>query len=407
MKIKVNKEGIKKIFGIILISLLVAIISVSNVSALGVTPAKKYIKYTPDAEQSFTYQIINNEHKTMNLNIYATDALATYITFEQQNISIRSDEETKDFSFKIKAPAGLNPGENVGKIVIEEFIPDMKVGETQVYAKFRVVTKVYVQVPYPEKYIDVELNIADTEKGKPLNVEAQVKNLGTTDIIAVQATFGIYEDENKIDETLTDKISIARGEEKKLLANIDTSKLKQGSYSAIAKINYDSYEMELGRDFNVGEMFIEILDYTKYFLIETVNKFDIHTQSEWNKKIRNAYAKIKISNESEVADLKSVSYDLEPYEKKIITAYWDTSGVALGNYNANMTLLYENKSSGKLGQVNVVNPDEYKKLLEKPAPLPTTWIAVAVAVVVVNAFIWFVLRKRALKNKIKARIKKH
>ena len=387
-----------KLISCVVLCLVMSIFLLSSASALGISPAKKIIRFTPNAPQSFTYQIINNEHKAMNLTIYAIGELANFTSIKTPDIKVSKEEETKDFEFTITPPADLQPGERIGKIVVEEFIPELKIGETRVYAKLKVISKIYIDVPYPEKYIDIDIDINDTEVGKPLDIIATITNLGTRDISSVQATFGVYEEEKKINESVTESESLARGDTKKLFASVDTTSFKPGAYSAIATVNYDNYILELGRDFKVGDVYIEILDYTKYFLIETVNRFDIDVENQWNKKIRNAYATIKIDNETKkVADLRSVAYDIDPREKKIVTSYWDTKEVGLGDYNANMTILYINKSTTKLGKVHVVNVEEYEKHLEKP--LLKIIILIIIASVITALNFWFALRRRRGKKK--------
>lgn len=376
---------------ILLVSIMIFIAMLGNASALGISPAKKTIEFS-SVSQEFTYTAINNEKMNMNLSIYSIGELADYIFFENKNIYMAADESARDFKVKINLPSNLAPGERVGKIVIEQLISSADVGGTNVYAKFKVISNINVNVPYPEKFVDVKLDINGTESGKPLGIKATIKNLGTKNIDNLQTTFGIYEGESLLNLSDLPSTPLEIGDSVDLFMNLDTKNFSTGEYTAVAEVSYDNYVLEIGKEFNVGEEYIKILDYTKYFLAESVNKFDIDVQNEWNKKIRNAYARILVENGG-VADLRSVSYDLEPREKSIIVSYWDTKGVSLGDYNSNITLLYSNKSTEEIGKLHVVSPEDYKPAAKKPSLILYIIIAVAF-LILINVIILLLSKKR-------------
>ena len=370
---------------------LVFLLLISNALALGLSPAEKTIDYVI-GERTFTYKIINNEHKNTQLKIYAIGQLNDYITFEQNNITIGPSEETKEFSFTINLPPGLIPGKNIGKIVIEETILQ-KTSETGVYAKLRIISKLIVNVPYPDKYIKVVIEINDTPKDQPVDIVTKITNLGKLDIDKVEAKFGIFDNKTKIEELETKTESLAKGKTKNLLTSLNTSSYKEGFYSAIATIVYDQQELELGRDFKVGEEYIDILDYTKYFIQGKVNKFDIDVENKWNRKIRNAFALIYIEG---FEAIKSMTYDLDPWQIKTIVSYWDTSDIDLGTYDSNVTLKYINKTSAKQGKVHVVEESELKHLLG--GTNYAVYIIIGIILLILINLYWIRIFKRKLKN---------
>jgi hypothetical protein len=52
----------------------------------------------------------------------------------------------------------LEYGKHEGKIVAEEMLQQIAVNGTNVYAKLKLVSKISIVVPYPEKYVDVSLD---------------------------------------------------------------------------------------------------------------------------------------------------------------------------------------------------------------------------------------------------------
>ena len=369
--------------------IVVALILINMALALGLSPAEKTTSYIPGESKTYTYTIINNEHKDLEIDIYAIGQLAGYIEFEQDNISLSSSEETKKFRFAVNLPPDLAPGENIGKIIVEETILKRK-GETGVYAKLRVISKLIVNVPYPDKYITASIEIGDAPKDQPIDIITTVTNLGEEDIDQVEAKFGIFDNKTKIEDLDTEARSLSKGETEKLLTSLDTSNYKEGFYSAIATITYDQQELELGRDFKVGDVYVEILDYTKYFIQGKVNKFDIDVENKWNRKIRNAFALIYIEG---FDVLKSLAYDLDPRQIKTIVSYWDTRDVELGKYDSNVTVKYENKTTVKQGNIHVVEEAELRHLLA--GPNYTHYLIAGIIILILINLSWFIfIRKR-------------
>ncbi len=377
-----------KIYLAVLVGILISLV---YASALGLTPAKREISFSTE-EQEFTYTIINNEQKDLDLDLYATGEIADFIEFETSKLHISANELTKDFKIKVKPPAYLKPGKNIGKIVVEEYVPEINIGNTTVYAKIRVISKLIINVPYPKKYVEVSIDVNKTPSGE-LNLIAKVKNLGQENIEKVKAYFGIYEQDKKLEDLESNEESLPKGDIKDLIVTLNTSNLQNGLYTAKATIVYDQYEVELGRDFKVGDVYIEILDYTKYFAQGMVNRFDIDVENKWNRKIRNAYGTVDIEN---VAFLKTLTYDLDPRERRTITTYWDTSNVMIGKYNANITLFYVNKTTSKQAELNVISKEEYERMFSKvPVWLIVT---IGIGVVITNIILFLLIYKKKQKS---------
>ena len=338
--------------------LILFILLISNAYALGLSPAKKDLDFKTE-QQSSEYIVVNNEHRDLFLNIYATGELADFISFSEENITMPGNEDQKKFTAYFNLPSSLKPGENKGKIIIEEFIPNIGIGDTQVYAKFRVVSLLAVNVPYPDKYVDVDIELKGDNVGEPIEITVNVKNLGKENLDSVQAFFDIYENNEKLESLETNKGNLLKGDTKQLFTKLETKNMQPGFYSAVAKIVYDQNEIELGKDFNVGDEHIKILGYTKYFVENEVNRLEVDSENEWNQKLRNVYGEIKINGFNII---KTLSADFEPRERKILSTFWDTTGIGLGKYPINITLFYSNKTTTESGDVDVVTLKEFESL---------------------------------------------
>jgi len=97
---------------------------------------------------------------------------------------------------------------------------------------------------------------------------------------------------------------------------LDTRGYNPGVYRALAIVDYGRLAKSESR-FNIGELIIHLVNYTKQVEIGGINSFDIEIESGWNNKIDGAYAEVFISNSSvDLFSFKTSSTSLEPWEKK-------------------------------------------------------------------------------------------
>ncbi len=373
----------------IIVWIIASLILISAAISIGIAPAEKSINFAPNMQEELSYRVINNENRVLDLKIDAIGELAEYAQFAQTDIHLNEDEPEKTFTVKLSFPESLAPGERTLKVRIAESIPSLEVGENYVNARLELISKITVNVPYPEKYVSVNLEVDALKPDEPIKINAKIENLGRKDISNLKAEFGIYEQDTLLQQQSTEETSLLRTDEKELSAMFTLSNYTPGLYSAKAKISYDENSIELGKDFNVGEETISVLDYTKYFTQGKINKFDITVKNEWNRKIRDIYALIYIAS---FDSIKSIAYDLDPWQEKVLVSYWDTTSVPLGTYESTITIDYINRTTTKKGNVHVITEEEAEKRLEKS----NTWLYVllgAVILLLISLNVFVLLKK--------------
>ena len=389
----------KNLMRIIAMCILIAMLA-NTALGLGMTPAFKEIKYTPGENQTIEFTVINNEHRTLTLNVGSLGELAEYVTIDPHQLEFDEEEREKTVRVTINPPKNLDPGDRTVKIKISEFIPNVQIGENYINIKLEITSKITVQVPYPEKYVLVKLSINPNEN-EEIEVKATVENLGTKDIKGIKATFGIYNQDDQLQEKEAEETSLDRKLDHIFSETFDAKDFAQGEYTIKAKIEYDDNLVELGRDLTIGEEEVIISDYTKYFVQGRINKFDIEVKNNWNRKIRNAFALIYIDGFDVI---KSLAYDLEPLQEKILVSYWDTSDVDKGDYNSNITVHHNDKINFKEGTVHVLDEGEFGarlRLQEPSSLLKNKWILgiiiLGILITIINLN-WFLFSKRRRKE---------
>jgi hypothetical protein len=379
----------------IIFALLMIILSCDFVLSIGLSPAIKEIEHNSQ-DTRLAYQIINNNMEDLKVSVYAIGEIADYLIIPDKEIIISKNEQDKSFEVIINGSKSIRAGTISGKIIVEENLLGDKNSETGVFARLKIASILNIKKEYPSKYVDVKLDVKS--EGKSIIINAELANLGKEDVKDIKPEFGVYSDGKKVYDIGFDKKSLNIGQIENISKKIELYNLNQGEYNAIMKINYDNYVLEIGKDFSIGEKEIKILDYTKYFLQNSLNKFEIDAESEWNNKILDVYSTIDILEKMKrVANLRSSSYDFNPGERKTISAYWDTNKVDLGEYDADMNVIFSGKNTNMTGKIKVLNPDDYRKALNQFSWL---WIIIfaVIAVIVINLIFWFFILKKKKRN---------
>jgi len=112
---------------------------------------------------------------------------------------------------------------------------------------------------------------------------------------------------------------------------------------------------------------------------------------------------LKINNEF----IKTPNINLAPWDKGVITSYWDTNNIEIGSYDAEITICYDGKTTVETGKISVVKKKE--ALIEKPGAitisLSTTTILILIIILLIITDIIWIIKKRGGKGKQKEKKK--
>jgi len=312
---------------------IVTLIMINIALALAIAPGT--VELTSNAE----IFIINNEHKDMDVMLYAQGSFADKLEISNALVHVSSTEDTKTIDIKVNDIS--LPGTHEIELVAME-IPTASEGKgTVIAARQAVIAKIIVKNPYPGKFAVGKLVIPKTNANEPVNFVIKLENLGTQTINNAKARIEIYGSTNEIITVLvSDEKSIEQGQMRELVAKYHNG-LPQGRYYAKAIVKYDSNELELEETFEIGSVLIEIKNiYVEQFRLGDIAKFDIVIENKWNELIPDVYAEMDISDTSgkSMTKFKTAEIDLSKDSTDILQAYWDTRDVDSGLYKATLTL---------------------------------------------------------------------
>lgn len=301
------------------------------------------IVFEPGLKREFSYIVKGSPEK--RIEVYAKGDLAEYIEFDKTNLTGEGN-----FKATLRLPEEIEePGLHVIMVRARE-IPEEAAGVIGVVA---VGSPIKVFVPYPGKYVEVSMTTDDVNVGEPARLQVEVIGRGKEDV-NVNVDVEIYGLGERI-ETLNLGEALIKSQERKVFERmLDTSNYNPGVYNAVAIVEYGMKEpVKVEKGFRIGSLFVNITNYTKVFRRNTISRFNVEVESNWNNKIENIYANITISDLDSklISSFKTTPAELEAWKRKILTGFFETYDVKPGEYNANISLLYENAASSKVVRI--------------------------------------------------------
>jgi len=317
-------------------------------ASFGVSPGKYDIDFSPGLKQEFVFNFKFDEDA--EVDVYASGELKDYVKLNTDKLVggglvIASINLPK----KIETP-GIN------NIYVEAKQLPSKSGGFALAG--HVIARIEVKVPYPGKYAEIKLIAPNANAGEPINFTVLIDNLGTDTILA-QTALKILDYRNKTQDDIDAGVDAiqSKGSVAKIVA-INTRKYKPGTYKAIATVAFGGVKpVEDEKQFRLGELFVNITNHTKEFIRDKINKIDIEVESLWNDPIYNLYANVFIINHN--ISFVTPSINIEPWSKNTLTGYFDTSEIKENKFKANITLLYNEKSSSKIVNLSFVKTVNY------------------------------------------------
>ncbi|PLW80535.1 hypothetical protein C0585_02075 [Candidatus Woesearchaeota archaeon] len=327
----------------IMYAILIALMAF-NVFAIGVTPSRLMVDYEEGKVINGEIRVANIDSKDLSFVVYPSENLAPYIQIENQNliIDMKSDDFEKTIKYKLTLPKDMEPGQIKGGILVSQLIPD-DADSNFITSTVTVNSQIVINVPYPGKYVKAEVQVTQNKDGVLFNLP--VFNLGNEQIDSLRAIINIKsiinEDIVSID---TNTISLNPSSKSKISAVWNNPENK-GKYVAEVILLYDGNNKKEYKEFEFGETSILIKDFSASdFRLGAIARFDIKIRNNWNERIDEVNAELTISKEGSVIDvIKSADESVAAYDDVVLSAFWDTAGLQVGNYNILTKVLFDGK----------------------------------------------------------------
>lgn len=383
------------------------------ISGLGITPGRTTIDFEPGLEKNVSFSVINSEKENMSLVFHVQGDLNESITLNKKYAELSPSEESKTFSYNVELPEKIEEsGTHKTKIIALKMPEDIKKQGKFVGSTLSVATQLYVDVPYPKKYLEVSSEVINTNKGENAMFLVPIANKGKQGIKEAKAIIDIYNPVNeKIASIETKGKGLESGQRKELIGEWEAN-VNPGKYRADITVIYDGETVNTEKIFKIGKQVLEIQKIeVNDFELGGIAKFNALIENKYNQKIKDTYLKLEVYNNEEetIAEIKSANYNLEALEKKNMVTYWDTAGVEKGTYNAKLSIKHSKGSFERDLKLKVSSNEitvqgiSGEVLIEKMEESNIKKILIyAVAILIILNLLWFlVVRRLFLKKNLK------
>ena len=301
-----------------------------------------FLDYDILLDEEFEFTFYNGERKNMQVLFTVIGDLNDSVFLFDNLVDFLPSEESKMFKYRVKLNGELEPGLHNAKILALE-IPRNQ--EEYVGSRSSVVFEVNIYVPYPDKYVESDLDIINAEKGEKANLIVKVVNRGSEIIENVRSKIYINTllGENVAIVDTDSNLGSLGVKESLELSGIWDVNVNPGDYVASYEVFYDSESRVFEKSFLVGSRNISILGVlVNNFQLGEIAKLQILIENGWNKKLEDVYAKLIIyGGDGEVlADIRSSDEEIDSLSKKELVAYWDTDIILEGDYNSKLSVFY-------------------------------------------------------------------
>jgi hypothetical protein len=317
----------------------------------GVSPGSYEIDFESGMSKDFVFHFVFDEG--VRAEIYLEGDLAEYMSVDKSEIS---GKESVVASLNFPEVVD-SPGVNKVRVGARQIVSDANgVG---VAANVRGVIK--INIPYPGRWIDLELVAPNVNVGEAVNMKLKIFNRGSDDVL-VSPMIQIFKDEEFLDNFDLKRVRVAASESVDVEFDLNSSVYSVGDYMATALADYG--EERLARDdnpFKIGELRVEILNYTRNFEEGGIRKFEIEVESFWNNKIDDLYAEVIVDGDDDIGFVTPIT-ELKAWGTKTLEGFLDVSDVGTKTLDASIVLYYNNRTSSESVELSVELGYDYSNL---------------------------------------------
>jgi len=343
----------------------------------GVMPGSYEVDFEPGYSGEFVFDFVLNGEA----ELYIEGDLAGYVELDKRRISGRES-----------VVAVLNLPSEIESVGINQIFVGARGDGVDVRGAIKIV------VPYPERYVGLELSAPNVNSGEVVEISLRMLNLGRQ-VVDVSPRVEVY---RMVDGELSmvdgEAVGVFYGEGGVLgvsefldfNVSFDSSNYFAGDYVAVALVDYgevfplDSFRHQTGlarveNVFRLGEFKIRILNYSDEFVEGEIGKFEIEIENLWDSRMLEVYAEVVV--ESGVGFDSSI-VGLKGWEKKTLVGAFDGFGFVDGFVDAKIIVHYDGGVVSEDVRLRIVGDVSY-----------VFYYYVVGGLVLVGVLVWFVFRK--------------
>lgn len=370
--------------GIILIAVAIILI-MPSIMALGVVPGKLIIPYAPLREEEIIFDVWGPT--SVEAETDCPDIITINETIEA------TDENRAKIVAQIKLPEKMTPGKNTCGVIITKKQAN---GTQTLGTAVKIIAVIEIDVPYPGRYAIMSLNAPNAMPNEDLGIYTTITNLGTEEL-DVQADIIIKDYKNNtINTRKTNRGRLGSKESGNFGVTFNAGTLESGKYIAKAIYDYGTEIISAEKPFVIGQLQLELNDYTKEISSNSISPFQVKATSLWGNPLENVYAEIKIFGKdgNVTSSAKMPSITIGPYGTETIDGFIDARRIAPGNYSTEI-ILHADKNEFMNKVIIMATEPKKEEISLSIFASPYAFLIIILAIIITDIIYMYMLRKKA------------
>jgi len=359
---EVKKMKVIGIF-VILVFLCSSVFAIS-----GVSPASYEVDFEPGYSGEFVFDFVVDEGAE---DLYAEGDLAEYVSFDKKSVSGR-----EKVVVSLNLPSEIDsPGVNYIRVVAGKAVGGIK-----------------VRVPYSEKYVEVGLNAPNANVGENVLFGLELFGRGNESVV-VSPRIEVYKDGESVEIIDFESVEVASGDEVAIDFSLDTDGYSAGDYLAVAFADYNDMEVSAENPFRLGEFLVGLVNYTKSFRENKIDRFEILVESLWDDDMNDVYVEVNVLGFPS-ANFATSPEGLDAWGRRVFVGFLDMSKIDGDTFEAEIILYYGDETSSNIVELKVIEGFDY-----------VFWVVILVFVAGLAFLVWrcVIFIERFKKHRVKGK----
>ncbi len=366
MKVEPNLRKTNRI--VLLITAFVFIIlTVQQAYSLGISPSEQIFEYIPGKTEKSSITIQNTLGFEINVELTTSDTLGNSVTFPEGNMV------KVPAASKVSVPITLTlPEEDTvyGKVCAIVWAKRLPKSSSGISATERVGAKFCTEIPYPGKYLELQVSPRSINVGTPsTTVLLTYTSKGKEIINSIKSTVYLLNKNGSIirQYPVNEVKDLFTGAQETVTVNIETGDLIGGDYIIKAVTRYDEKTITKNATLVVGYPDIDINSYTKNIAVNFADEFSINLKNKYLDDFKVVYAEIIIYT----PDGKELTYSTAPITLNAgssgsLKTVVPTKNLDVGEYPVKIILHFDGKTKEVDGEILVTEKTQPQKTTQTP-----------------------------------------
>lgn len=375
--------------------LLFGILYTVSVGAVGISSYDSVVKevdFQAGKEIRFQYFITQTTGRVMDYSFSKSGHLSQYLRFDPPLFSSATPGQTLPFEVILNFPEddeNITAGQHTIFFGVQEQTPPSLSGAIGLSASTSVETGIRVRVLAWNKSVQASLAASPVSEGGDAIINAGASSWTRTTIDEAYMSIRVIDAEGQIIKTfVTEKRQISPGQPISFLPIIwGTLGVRPGIYTLDGTLHFDGYETATTAKLQIGELTVNIDQYTKAISSGKINEINVLLSSNWNHPLASVHYTLESIKGKK--SLKSPTFDIDTFGQASAAVFWDATADQPGDYDVVITAHYEGATNEEKGKIKVLAPGELPQLEQPFSFTMLLLIILILLLLIISNLYWF------------------